>query len=91
MMGGLTDKQTIYSIDLGNLLDVFYTFHTLNLDNHQQILVCSLDVTGIGRLERMGGEHGSETPGTGWWVFGIANNLLCVFLFLSAPDFQQVK
>jgi hypothetical protein len=88
MKGGLTDKQTIYSIDFGNLLDVLYTFHTLNLYNHQQILVCSLDIVGIGSLERMGGEHGPETPGTGWWVFGIANNLLCIFLFPLAPGLE---
>jgi hypothetical protein len=61
------------------------------LNNYQQVLVGSLDIVGIGSLEGVGGKHGTETSSTGWWVFGVADDLLCVFLFSSVLVFKKVR
>lgn len=67
-MGERTDEQTINSLDFSNFLYILDTFNTLNLDNHQQILVGSTNVICVGSLEGVGSEHGTETSSTGWWV-----------------------
>jgi hypothetical protein len=66
-----TDEQTIQPIDFSNLLHVLDTLYAFNLNNHQEVLIRSLDIASIGSLESVRGEHGTKTSSTGWWVFRV--------------------
>lgn len=76
----LTNEQAVQAVDLGNLFYIFDTLDTLNLDNDEKVLVGSGNVVSVGSLKSVGGEHRTETPGSGGRVLGPADYPLGVLL-----------